>query len=125
MPGTVTSILCLCNLAEIFIGYSSKHRELTRALPAAIEAQYGVGSVWWDQALESWDAAVGGEIMLASTQKTVHRPYQSIYLLVEVPAGSNLGGISKKKVPKSVGKVSWLRHLATIYKDWNNWNPPL
>jgi hypothetical protein len=38
---------------EIFISYSSKHRELTRALATAIEAQYGAGSVWWDQELES------------------------------------------------------------------------
>ncbi len=39
---------------EIFISYSSKHRELTRRLAWAIEAQYGPGSVWWDKALESW-----------------------------------------------------------------------
>ncbi len=39
---------------EIFISYSSKHRELTRRLAWAIEAQYGAGSVWWDKALESW-----------------------------------------------------------------------
>jgi len=39
---------------EIFISYSSKHRDLTRALAAAIEAQYGAGSVWWDHALERW-----------------------------------------------------------------------
>ncbi|MFZ1108418.1 MAG: tetratricopeptide repeat protein [Rhodomicrobium sp.] len=38
---------------EIFISYSSKHRELTRELAAAIEAQYGAGSVWWDHELES------------------------------------------------------------------------
>jgi hypothetical protein len=37
-------------VAQIFISYSSKHPELTRALAAAIEAQYGAGSVWWDQA---------------------------------------------------------------------------
>jgi hypothetical protein len=39
---------------EIFISYSSKHRDLTRALAAAIEALYSKGSVWWDHALESW-----------------------------------------------------------------------
>jgi tetratricopeptide (TPR) repeat protein len=39
---------------EIFISYSSKHRELTRRLAWAIEAQYGTRSVWWDTALESW-----------------------------------------------------------------------
>jgi len=39
---------------EIFISYSSKHRDLTRGLAAVIEAQYGAGSVWWDHALESW-----------------------------------------------------------------------
>ena len=38
---------------EIFISYSSKHRELTQRLAAVIEAQYGAGSVWWDHALES------------------------------------------------------------------------
>jgi len=37
---------------HIFISYSSKHRDLTRALAAAIDAQYGAGSVWWDHALE-------------------------------------------------------------------------
>jgi hypothetical protein len=37
----------------IFISYSSKHRELTRELAAAIEMQYGPDSVWWDSALES------------------------------------------------------------------------
>jgi hypothetical protein len=41
-------------VAQIFINYSSKHRESTGALAAAIEAQYGAGSVWWDQALENW-----------------------------------------------------------------------
>jgi tetratricopeptide (TPR) repeat protein len=39
---------------KIFISYSSKHRDLTRALAAAIEAEYGAGSVWWDHALEGW-----------------------------------------------------------------------
>jgi tetratricopeptide (TPR) repeat protein len=38
----------------IFVSYSSKHRDPTRELVAAIEAQYGAGSVWWDHALESW-----------------------------------------------------------------------
>ncbi len=38
---------------EIFISYSSKHRELTRELVARIEAQYGAGSVWWDRELEA------------------------------------------------------------------------
>lgn len=37
----------------IFISYSSRHRDLTRALAAALEAQYGAGSVWWDEALEA------------------------------------------------------------------------
>jgi tetratricopeptide (TPR) repeat protein len=40
-------------VSDIFISYSSRHRELTAALAAAIEAQYGPGSVWWDRALES------------------------------------------------------------------------
>ena len=30
----------------IFISYSSKHRDLTRALAGVIEEQYGAGSVW-------------------------------------------------------------------------------
>ena len=38
---------------EIFICYSSKHRELTRQLAKAIEAQYGGDSVWWERELES------------------------------------------------------------------------
>ncbi|MBX3606918.1 MAG: toll/interleukin-1 receptor domain-containing protein [Piscinibacter sp.] len=38
---------------EIFISYSSRHRDLTRQLAAAIEAQHGAGSVWWDHALEA------------------------------------------------------------------------
>jgi hypothetical protein len=37
---------------DIFISYSA-HRDLTRALEAAIEAQYGAHSVWWDDHLES------------------------------------------------------------------------
>lgn len=40
-------------MALVFISYSSKHRDLTQPLAAAIEAQYGAGSVWWDHALES------------------------------------------------------------------------
>src|SRR6516162_8225171 len=39
---------------SIFLSYSSKHRDFTRTLADAIEVQYGPGSVWWDQALESW-----------------------------------------------------------------------
>ncbi|HRE87094.1 MAG TPA: toll/interleukin-1 receptor domain-containing protein [Accumulibacter sp.] len=40
-------------MKPIFISYSSKHRDLTRALAGVIEEQYGAGSVWWDHALES------------------------------------------------------------------------
>ena len=40
-------------MKPIFISYSSKHRDLTRELAGAIEAQYGAGSVWWDHELES------------------------------------------------------------------------
>ena len=40
-------------MKPIFISYSSKHRDLTRALAGVIEAQYGAGSVWWDEELES------------------------------------------------------------------------
>jgi tetratricopeptide (TPR) repeat protein len=38
---------------EIFISYSSKHRDLTRKLANAFEARYGADSVWWDRELES------------------------------------------------------------------------
>lgn len=38
---------------DVFISYSSRHRELTRTLAAAIEQQYGHLSVWWDHALEA------------------------------------------------------------------------
>jgi tetratricopeptide (TPR) repeat protein len=37
------------NVADIFISYSSRHRDLTRDLAAAIETHFGEGSVWWDQ----------------------------------------------------------------------------
>ena len=39
---------------EIFISYSSKHREAAKQLAALIEANHGAGSVWWDKELESW-----------------------------------------------------------------------
>jgi hypothetical protein len=35
---------------DIFISYSSQHRDLTRVLADDIEAHFGSGSVWWDQA---------------------------------------------------------------------------
>ena len=41
-------------MKSIFVSYSSKHRDLTRQLAAALEAQYGAGSIWWDYELESW-----------------------------------------------------------------------
>lgn len=37
-------------MADIFISYSSRHRDLTRDLAAAIETHFGEGSVWLDQA---------------------------------------------------------------------------
>ncbi|MCW5666134.1 MAG: tetratricopeptide repeat protein [Piscinibacter sp.] len=40
-------------MQQIFISYSSRQRERTRQLAAALEAQYGAGSVWWDEALEA------------------------------------------------------------------------
>lgn len=55
---------------QIFISYSSKHRELTRDLAAAIEAQYGEGSVWWDHALES-RASYSDQIKAALEQARV------------------------------------------------------
>jgi hypothetical protein len=39
---------------DVFISYSSRHRELTRTLATAIDAQFGAGTVWWDHALDSW-----------------------------------------------------------------------
>jgi hypothetical protein len=38
---------------EIFISYSSKHRDLTRELAVELEERYGENSVWWDQELEA------------------------------------------------------------------------
>jgi hypothetical protein len=57
-------------VALIFISYSSKHRDLTKALAAAIESQYGPGSVWWDNALES-RAAFEPQIKVALEQARV------------------------------------------------------
>jgi len=37
-------------MADIFISYSSQHRDLTCELATAIEQRFGAGSVWWDQA---------------------------------------------------------------------------
>jgi hypothetical protein len=37
-------------VADIFISYSSQHRDLTRDLAAVIAARFGTDSVWWDQA---------------------------------------------------------------------------
>jgi hypothetical protein len=37
----------------ILISYPSKHRDSTRGLVDAIEAQFGAESVWWDRALEN------------------------------------------------------------------------
>jgi tetratricopeptide (TPR) repeat protein len=37
------------DVADVFVSGSSQHRDLTRALATAIEAQYGAGSVWWDE----------------------------------------------------------------------------
>src|SRR5215831_13932907 len=54
----------------IFISYSSKHRDLTRHLAAAIEAQYGPGSVWWDHELES-RASYANQIRAALEQARV------------------------------------------------------
>jgi tetratricopeptide (TPR) repeat protein len=67
-------MLWLCslaaNVAQIFISYSSRHRELTRALVAAIEAQYGAGSVWWDRELEG-RASYADQIRAALEQARV------------------------------------------------------
>jgi hypothetical protein len=59
---------------EIFISYSSKHRDLTKTLAAVIEAQYGKGSVWWDHALESWGDY---EIQVRNALNEVRRPSSS------------------------------------------------
>ena len=39
-------------MADIFLSYSSKHRDLTGALAQALEAE-GL-SVWWDTELEAY-----------------------------------------------------------------------
>jgi hypothetical protein len=52
-PSLPGSLCWELDVHEIFISYSSKQRNLTRELAAAIEAQYGAGAVWWDQELES------------------------------------------------------------------------
>src|SRR5262245_42833976 len=51
--------------ADIFISYSTRHAELTRTLAAAIEAHYGSGSVWWDQAELRAGGRFGPEITKA------------------------------------------------------------
>ncbi len=55
---------------EIFISYSSKHRPLTAELAAALEQQYGAGSVWWDTELEA-RAAYATQIRAALEQSRV------------------------------------------------------
>lgn len=57
-------------MQPIFISYSSRHRDLTRALAAVLEAQYGEGSVWWDKDLES-RAAYAPQIRAALDQARV------------------------------------------------------
>jgi tetratricopeptide (TPR) repeat protein len=37
------------DMADIFISYSSQHRDLTCELATAIDRHFGAGSVWWDQ----------------------------------------------------------------------------
>jgi hypothetical protein len=55
---------------EIFISYSSRHRDLTRGLAAVLEQQYGAGSVWWDHELEA-RAAYATQIRAALEQSRV------------------------------------------------------
>jgi hypothetical protein len=62
--------LAAVNVAQIFISYSSKHRELTRRLADAIEVQYGSRSVWWDRDLES-RASYADQIRTALEQARV------------------------------------------------------
>jgi hypothetical protein len=38
------------DMPDIFISYSSQHRDLTCELATAIDQHFGGGSVWWDQA---------------------------------------------------------------------------
>jgi hypothetical protein len=51
-PNTLPALFARKLVHEIFISYSS-NLNLTRALEAAIEAQYGARSMWWDNHLES------------------------------------------------------------------------
>jgi tetratricopeptide (TPR) repeat protein len=37
----------------IFVSYSTKHTDVTEALVAQVEAQFGLGSVWWDHRLRA------------------------------------------------------------------------
>jgi len=46
-------------MTDIFISYSSKHRDLTEALAPALEHKRY--SVWWDKALEAY-ASCGQQI---------------------------------------------------------------
>ncbi len=55
---------------EIFISYSSKHRDLTRELVAVLEQQCGADSVWWDYELEA-RAAYATQIRAALEQSRV------------------------------------------------------
>jgi tetratricopeptide (TPR) repeat protein len=83
-------------MADIFISYSSKHRDLTRALAEALEAQ-GY-SVWWDKDLEAY-ASFRDQIDAALSQARVvvviwsEGAVASDYVVAEAREALTRGGV--------------------------------
>ena len=86
-------------MTDIFISYSSKHRELTETLAAALETE-GY-SVWWDQALEAY-ASFGQQIDAALSVARVvvviwsQPAADSDYVIAEAREAMTEGGQSGK-----------------------------
>ena len=86
-------------MTDIFISYSSKHRDLTETLAAALETEgYGV---WWDQALEAY-ASFGQQIDAALSAARVvvviwsQPAADSDYVIAEAREAMTRGGQSGK-----------------------------